>query len=126
MTAETIFFFDGKLLAMELYERFERRVTAEIPDVNIMVQKTQITFSNHRVFACVSMLPVQKKERRPEEYIVVTFGTGERIFSPRIDASTEPYPNRWTHHVMITGPEEIDGELMNWVKIAADFSASKR
>ena len=36
--------------------------------------------------------------------------------SPRIDAAVEPYPNRWTHHVPVQGIEEIDEELMGWVK----------
>ena len=45
--------------------------------------------------------------------------------SPRIDAAVEPYPNRWTHHVLVQGMEEIDEELMGWVKEAALFAAGK-
>ena len=45
--------------------------------------------------------------------------------SPRIDAAVEPYPNRWTHHVPVQGIEEIDEELMGWVKEAAVFAAGK-
>ena len=39
--------------------------------------------------------------------------------------STEPYPNRWTHHVLVSREEEIDGELLGWVEEAASFSAAK-
>ena len=46
--------------------------------------------------------------------------------SPRIAAAVEPYPCRWTHHVLIASPAEIDGELMAWVREAAAFSAGKR
>ena len=46
--------------------------------------------------------------------------------SPRIDAASEPYPNRGTHHMLITSVEEIDDELMGWIKEAAAFSADKR
>ena len=69
---------------------------------------------------------MRKAKERPDTYIVVTVGTGRRLESPRIDIATEPYPNRWTHHILISGPDEIDDELMGWVKEAAAFSAAKR
>ncbi|MDE6880134.1 MAG: hypothetical protein K2P20_02115, partial [Oscillospiraceae bacterium] len=40
--------------------------------------------------------------------------------------AVEPYPNRWTHHVLVASAEEINGELMGWVKEAAAFSRGKR
>ena len=58
--------------------------------------------------------------------MTVTFGLGYGQESPRIDVSTEPYPGRWTHHVMVGCVEEIDEELMDWIKEAAEFSAGKR
>ena len=33
-------------------------------------------------------------------YITVTFGPSYKKESLRIDVATEPYPNRWTHHVL--------------------------
>ncbi len=41
------------------------------------------------------------------------------------EIATEPYPNRWTHHVLISAAEEIDDELMSWIKAAAAFSDKK-
>ena len=58
--------------------------------------------------------------------MTVTFGLGYRKESPRIDVATEPYPGRWTHHVMVGSAEEIDEELLGWIQEAAAFSASKR
>ena len=95
-------------------------------DVKVKVQKTQIAFSNRHNFAFVSFLPVRKAKERPEVYIVVTFGLGYRARSPRIDAAVEPYPGRWTHHVLLSGTGEVDDELIGWVKEAAAFSAGKR
>ena len=89
------------------------------------VQKTQITFSNRHVFACVSFLKVRKAAQRPPVYIVITFGLARKLDSPRIAAAVEAYPGRWTHHVLISRREEIDEELMAWVKEAYAFSASK-
>lgn len=126
MNADILLFFNERPAALPLYEAFERRVSAEIGEVNIKAHKTQITFANKRGFAFVSFIPVRKARERPENYIVVSFGLSRRELSPRIDAATEPYPNRWTHHVLISEAREIDGELMAWVKEAAAFSAAKR
>lgn len=126
MNQELLYFFDKMPEALALYEAFEARVRSEIGPVTVKVQKTQIAFSNKHNFAFVSFLPVRRASERPETYIVVTFGLGHRVASPRIDAAVEPYPNRWTHHVLISAPGEIDDELMGWVKEASDFSAAKR
>ena len=109
-----------------MYEALEERILTEIRDVKIKVLKTQITFSNKRNFAFVSFLPVRKAGERPDIYITVTFGLGYRKESPRIDAATEPYPNRWTHHMLISQVDEVDDELLGWIKEAGAFSAGKR
>lgn len=126
MSPDVLFFFNKDPAALPLYETFESRLLAEVENVSIRVQKTQITFTNPRVFAAVSFLPVRRKAQRPAHYITVTLGLGRRLDSPRVDAASEPYPNRWTHHLLIASPEEIDGELMEWVREAAAFAAAKR
>ena len=118
-------FFDHMPEALPLYQKFEREVLSRVEDVHIKVQKTQITYSNRHVFACVSFAKVRKAKERPPVYIVVTFGLAYKKESPRIDIATEPYPNRWTHHVLVSREEEIDGELLGWVEEAAAFSAAK-
>ena len=126
MEQDVLYFFDGKPKALSLYEAFEQKVFSEVDGVKVKVQKTQIAFSNRHNFAFVSFLPVRKAKERPKVYIVVTFGLGYCVESPRIDAAVEPYPGRWTHHVLIAGTGEIDDELMGWVKEAAVFSDGKR
>ena len=126
ISGDELFFFNEKPAALPLYDAFVQRLVAEIDNVTIKVQKTQIFFSNKYNFAFVSSLPVRKAKERPETYITVTFGLQYRKESPRIDAASEPYPNRWTHHMLIASADEIDDELMGWIKEAAEFSASKR
>lgn len=126
MNQDILFFFDKHPEALPLYEALEQKILKEIEQVNIKVQKTQISFSNKHNFAFVSFLPVRKAKERPDTYIVVTFGLSYQKESPRIDAATEPYPNRWTHHVLISQEEEIDDELMGWIREASTFSAGKR
>ena len=126
ISGDELFFFNKKPAAIPLYEAFVMRLFAEIDNVTIKVQKTQISLSNKYNFAFVSFLPARRAKDRPETYITVTFGLRYKKESPRIDAASEPYPNRWTHHMLIASEEEIDDELMSWIKEAAEFSAGKR
>ena len=126
MEQDVLYFFDGRPEALPLYEAFEQKVFSEVHGVKVKVQKTQIAFSNRHNFAFVSFLPVRKAKDRAKVYIVVTFGLGYCVESPRIDAAVEPYPGRWTHHVLIAGTGEIDDELMEWIREAAAFSNQKR
>ena len=126
MSCDELFFFNEKPAALPLYEAFAQRLLAAIDNVTVKVQKTQISFSNKYNFAFVSFLPVRKAKERPKTYITVTFGLGYKKESSRIDAASEPYPNRWTHHVLVSSEEEIDDELMGWIKEAAEFSADQR
>ena len=126
MNTDTLFFFNDHMDALPMYERLESLILAQIPDVNIKVSKTQISFSNKRGFAFVSFNPCRKAKERPAVWMTVTFGLDDQKLSPRIDVATEPYPNRWTHHVMVGSTEEIDEELMGWIREAAAFSANRR
>lgn len=126
MNQEAMFFFEKSPDALPLYETVEGRILSEIENVTIRVQKTQITFTNPKVFACVSQLRVKKKSELPDPYIVVTFGLARHVESPRIAAATEAYPGRWTHHVVVSDPKEMDEELMKWIREAAEFSAVKK
>ena len=124
MRDDILLFFSQHMEALPLYEKLEGQILAEIPDVKIKVAKTQISFSNKRGF--VSFNPCRRAKERPAAWMTVSFGLGYRKEAERIDVATEPYPGRWTHHVMVGSTAEIDGELMGWIKEAADFSASKR
>ena len=125
MNTDTLMFFEGHMEALPFYEKLEGRILSEIDHVRIKVQKSQISFYNRHLFACVSFMRVRKKKDCPEYYIVVTFGLAHKVESPWIDIATEPYPNRWTHHALVSSRDEIDEELMGWLKEAAAFAAVK-
>lgn len=126
MDAEILFFFNEHMDALPLYQRLEALILEQIPDVRIKVSKTQIGFFNKRGFAFVSFNPCRRAKDRPETWVTVTFGLAFRVDDPRIDVATEPYPNRWTHHVTVSRAEDMDGQLLGWIREAAAFSASKR
>ncbi len=125
MDNDVLFFFGDRVDALPIYERLENAILTRIPDVKIKAAKTQITFANRRGFAFVSFNPCRRAKDRPAVWMTVTFGLGCRKESPRIDAATEPYPGRWTHHVMVGTPDEIDEELLGWILEAAAFSDTK-
>ena len=126
MNNEILLFFSQRMEALPLYEKLEEQILADIPDVKIKVAKTQISFSNKRGFAFVSFNPCRRAKERPAAWMTFSFGLGYRKEAERIDIATEPYPGRWTHHVMVGSTAEIDDELLGWIKEAAEFSASKR
>ncbi|MBQ5522465.1 MAG: hypothetical protein IIT86_06605, partial [Oscillospiraceae bacterium] len=95
------------------------------PNVNKRVQKTQITFFNRHVFACVSFARVKRKAELPEGYMVITLGLPAPLESERVAVKTEPYPGRWTHHIVVSKIEELDEELFSWIREAYDFANSK-
>ncbi len=125
MNTDILLFFDKHMDALPLYEALEKRILNEIEDVRIKVQKTQISFYNKHLFACVSFARVRKKSECPPVYMVVTFGLQHQVESPRIEIATEPYPSCWTHHLLISEPAEVNDELLGWIKEAAAFSAAK-
>ncbi len=124
MDRETRLFFNQIPQALPLYKTFAENILAEYPDVQIKIQKTQISFSNKYPFAYV-WLPIRKMKNRPEIYIVVSFVLPDQLESPRIVEATQSYPNRWVHHLIIQHRSEVDRELMNWMKEAYEFAMKK-
>ena len=122
--SDILFFFDGKPAELALYQAFFRRMEAAFPDASVRVQKSQVSFYGKHFFAAAS-LPLRRRKDWPRECILVTFGLPIRLDSPRIAVAVEPYPNRWTHHVVVAREEEIDGELLDWLAEAYDFAAAK-
>lgn len=123
--SDVLFFFDGRPRELALYQCLERRMEELIPEASVKVQKTQISFYGRHLFAAVS-LPLRRRKAWPEHCILVTFGLGNPLDSARIAAAAEPYPGRWTHHVLLSREEQADEELMGWIREAYVFSQSKR
>ena len=89
------------------------------------MQKTQITFYNSHVFACVSFARVKRKAELPAGWLTLTLGLPYPLESERVAVKTEAYPGRWTTHFVIGSQEELDGELLEWLEQAYAFSERK-
>ena len=123
--SDVLFFFDGKPLELALYEALFRHLEMEFSEVSVRVQESQISFYGRHLFSAAS-LPVRRKKSWPEHCIVLTIGLSHRLDSPRVAVATEPYPGRWTHHILLSDEAQIDGELMGWLRDAWEFAQSKR
>lgn len=125
MNPDVRMFFNPHPAALPLYEAFAGEMAARFPETSVRVQKTQITFSNRRVYACVSFLHVKRKAELPASWFTLTLGLPDPLESPRVAARVEPYPGRWTTHIVLSDPSELDAELFGWVEQAYAFAESK-
>ena len=122
---DTLLFFKEHPAALPVYEAFARKLAGALPNSNVRVQKTQITFSNRHVYACVSFLRVKEKAELPDSFFVLTLGLPYALESERVAVKTEPYPGRWTTHFVISRLSDLDEELFAWVRQAYAFAAQK-
>ena len=123
--SDVLFFFEGKPLELSLYQELFRRMEQRFPEASVKVQKSQISFYGRHLFAAAS-LPVRRKKSWPEHCVVVTVGLSRQMESPRVAVAVEPYPGRWTHHILISEERQIDDELLEWLEEAWAFTESKR
>ena len=63
----------------------------------------------------------------PGPAAVVQFSKGlpYPLESERVAVKTEPYPGRWTTHIVISKKSDLDEELFAWVAQAYEFSEKK-
>ena len=122
MRAEVESFFCEKKLALDCFEVFSKAMNSRFPHAEIKVQKTQISFYESGLCCCVSL----PRSRKMGEGIVVTFGLDAPIPDCRIVQAVEVRPNRWTHHVAVYTPENVDEQLLSWIDWAHSFNLRKR
>lgn len=124
LTPEEFFFFEGYPDMQEIYERAMAWLTEKFDDISIKVGKTAISIRNRRVFATVS-LPWRKVKGWPQRYLLFSIGLSHHKDSPRVRCAAEPYPNRWTHHILLETAEEFDEDFKEWLTEAYIFSSLK-
>ena len=110
---DTMLFFDKHETAYPLYEQFQEKLLAHFPESQIKVQKSQISYYNRHLYACVSFLKVKKKSELSEVYFVLTLGLSAPLDSNRVAIKTKPYPGRWTTHFVISDLSDFDEELFD-------------
>ena len=124
ISGDELLFFDRMPAMLPVYEALREKLAAAFPDARVKVGRSQISFSNRHIFAMAS-LPIRRRKGWPEQCLVVSFGLESRLDSPRVAVAVEPYPRRWTHHVLVERPDQLDEELLGWIGRAWLFALEK-
>lgn len=122
---DVLLFFNACPGAVLLYGALEERLLSLCPETEVRVQKTQISFYHRHLFACVSLPRTRKKAASSSPSLVLTLGLPFPLESERVAAKTEPYPGRWTTHILLGSQEDVDDQLMAWVQAAVRFAREK-
>ena len=122
---DVLTYFDGHPMELDLYEALFARLDPAYPRASVKVQKSQISFYDRHLFLAVS-LPLRRKKDWPRECLLVTFGLSRRLEACRIAVAVEPYPGRWTHHVLLSACSQVDEELLGWIHQSWEFAQRKR
>lgn len=107
--------------AWEIWRALDEKCRCSLGEYEVRETATQLSLYSGCMFGCISA-PRSKKQNG----IVVTFGLPARVESERIWQATEPYPQRWTHHVLVSSSDEIDDELIGWLDAAQAFAKTKK
>ena len=116
---------------LPLYRAVEEKIRT-IVQAEVEIKKTQVSFGtttqprtgSASKFAWV-WLPIRRMKNRPEHYVILTIALGRRIESPRFVECLEPYPGRWTHHLIIQNVRDVDAEVEGWLREAVDFAEAR-
>ena len=122
MTGEVLAFLGGDPGKIAIFEAYEGAVLS-CGESAMRVTKTQGSWGHPFLFAMLSH-PRRAADRRAGA-LLATFGLHRRLDSPRILQAVEPYPGRWTHHLLLARPEEVDGEVAAWLAEAWAFAREK-
>ncbi len=125
ISQDELLFLGSQPGSIPVYEALAGMLFARYPDTRIKVSKSQISFNNRHLYACVSFARVKKKKELPESWFLLTLGLNYPLESDRVAAKTQPYPGRWTTHIVISGEEELDEELLGWIGQAWQFAQNK-
>ena len=115
-------FFAGDPVAWGLYEALKKELVWRYPEMEVRVAKMQVSFFDRLMFGCVSFTRVRRKAEMPAHFLTLTLGLPDPVDSPRIAVKCEPYPGRWTHHIVLASADEIDAELLAWIDRAHQFA----
>ena len=115
--------FAGRGASLELFQ-VVMDVICSLGSVQVVPRKTLVAFGRPKKFAWV-WLPQMWIRQAPSDSITLTFGLDHRLRHPGIKQVVEPYPGRFTHHVVITQASEVDITVERWLREAYELAGKK-
>ncbi|MBK8049569.1 MAG: hypothetical protein IPK16_22140 [Anaerolineales bacterium] len=108
-------FFLGHVDSQAIFDVLHRLIDS-IGPAEMRCTKSQVSFRRRKAFAWAWM-PGQYR-RGKNAPLVLTLSFRERNESPRWKSIVEPSSGGYTHHLELYSPDEIDGEVVNWLETA--------
>lgn len=105
-------FFEGFELSRTLFNLL-RRAMDRLPAVSMAVSKSQIAFRRRRAFAW-AWIPDRYLPGRHAP-LVLSLAFRYREPSRRWKQVYEPRPGRFTHHLELRSPNDLDEETVHWI-----------
>jgi hypothetical protein len=103
--------------AKSVYEKV-RRALSDLGPFETRTSKSQIAFRRRRGFAYL-WLPGQYLHG-PHADVVLSIALDRHVRSPRFKEVVHPSPGHWMHHLELAGPDQVDSEVIGWLREAAD------
>lgn len=108
-------FFEGRPIA-RLVDHDLQRMLESLGPVSRRLGKSRIAFRRRIAFAW-AWTP-DRYLNGPVAPLVLTLALRRRHPFPRWKQIVEPAPGRYTHHLELHAPSDIDPELMGWLRQA--------
>jgi hypothetical protein len=108
-------FFAGQDASRRIFDALRAMVDA-IGPAELRVTKSQVAFRRHRSFASAWMPSMYLRGERPP--LVLTLALRYHDASPRWKQIVEPAPGRFTHHLELGSPDDLDDEVRAWLQAA--------
>jgi len=100
-----------------LLHQFARFLLDHFPEAEMIPQKSQIAFHLGGPFCAVT--PPERWGKHAG--LGLSLFLDEPLESPRMLHVVQPYPRRYTHHMLLLGPQALDEELLGWLERAVAF-----
>jgi hypothetical protein len=108
-------FFAGQSEAKLIFDAVTAAASSLGP-MTLRVSKSQIAFVRNKTFACVWIPGMYLRGKVAP--LVLTFSFGERRLWPRWKEVYQVAPHRFTHHLELWSPGEVDEEVRGWLEQA--------
>ena len=108
-------FFDGRNESRLIFDTL-RAADAAVGEAELRVTKSQVAFRRRRAFAWAWIPGTYLRGRHAP--LVLTVSLRRRDSSTRWKEIMEPRPGRFTHHLELYTPSDIDDEVRTWLREA--------
>ena len=108
-------FFDGRNESRLIFDTL-RAADAAVGEAELRVTKSQVAFRRRRAFAWAWIPGTYLRGRHAP--LVLTVSLRRRDSSTRWKEIIEPRPGRFTHHLELYTPSDIDDQVRTWLREA--------